>query len=803
MSFKFVFRHLWQSRLYSLINIVGLATGITCMLLALLYSHDEHSYDRFHRNNPNLYRIVTMQNDKDGNSEIQAGTGQVQGAAFQNAVPEIVAYARVMGGEIKTDMSAEDKAIQITPLFVDPGFFRLFSFELLRGDTATALKETGGIVLTETTARKFFNSIDVVGKQIRMDADPSYDRLGKPLVVSAVIKDPPSNSSLQFDALFSFRFMQLSFEDDNWLNTYLGTFVLLRPGSNIKEVERKFGDVFAFHAKEQVEQNKKRYGFTLKSSYILEPMTDIHLNRMGVSGPYGESGIVNGSTAVYSYAFLAIAGFILLMASINFVNISIANSLKRAKEVGIRKISGGNRLQIIMQFLNESAILCVMAFALSLVMLSFSLPVFNELTGKRLTMEQIFQSSFVINIFTLFTGIILISGIYPAIMLSRFKPAKVLYNRQKFSGKNVFGKALVVIQFALAIFLLIATVIYQGQMDFVRTKDLGYNPQNIIRTAINDNRHYGSTIAQLKSEFVQEPSIKMTSFGSDGGREDALVNNKTFKVQYRSIDETLLDLLEIPLMAGRNLSRQFPADTRNGILVNESFARMSGLDQVIGASVKVDFHHDSTVKIIRGIVKDFHFGSLREPIKPMVMFMPEVPDGGIWVKFDKLKQQQAMAAMERIYKKVMPGSVYKFGFLDELNASDYLNEQRWKKLITIGSILALIICCLGLFGLAHLATNRRVKEIGIRKVLGASVREITLMLSGDFLKLVVFAFLLASPVAWMVMSKWLEGFAYRIEPGPWIFVLAGVLSVAVAFIAVSLHSIRSAIANPVRSLRSE
>ena len=369
----------------------------------------------------------------------------------------------------------------------------------------------------------------------------------------------------------------------------------------------------------------------------------------------------------------------------------------------------------------------------------------------------------------------MLTGIYPAYVLSSFKPSEVLYNKQKLSGRNLLGRSLVVLQFSLAVFLLIATIVYYNQMDYIRTKDLGYNPNQIIRTGFGGDRDYKPVISFLKNELAKEPSVKMVSFGNDGWTEDMQVNGRTFKAQYKNIDENFLPLLEIPLKAGRNLSPSFPTDTKEGAIVNEAFVKASGIEDPVGKSIKMNRYYDSTMKTIRGVVKDFHFGSLREPIKPMVMYMSESPDGGIWVKFEKSKQKEAMAALERIYKKALPNVVYQYNFLDELNARQYLQEQRWQQVISIATTLSFIICCLGLFGLAHLSTNQRIKEIGIRKVLGASVSQIVALFSGDFLKLVMIAFVIAAPVSWMVMNRWLEDFAYRINISWWIFVAAGVL----------------------------
>jgi putative ABC transport system permease protein len=802
---KISFRHLWQGRLYAIINIVGLATGITCTLLAVLYWNDERSFDSFHKNNPNLYRIMTtLREAKDANLETLGATGQVQGPAFEEAVPEIKNYTRIFGGDIYNNVFAGNKVLQLQPLFVDDTFFDVFSFDLLYGNPRTILSDISSVVVTESTAKKFFNNIDVVGRLLRLDADPSFEKLGKPLIVSGVVKDPPKNSSLQFDVLFTLKFLQLSFEDDNWLNAYLGTFVVLRPDADIQLVKHKFNRIFAFHAKEQLSQNSKNYGFDREISYGLQRITDIHLNPLARTTGNEEAGIINGSNPVYSYFFMSIALFILLMAAINFINISIANSLRRSKEVGVRKIAGGTRRQIIMQFLNESAILCLAAFLLSLVLMNISLPLFNSLSNKQLFISQAFDVQLFMYFILVLTGIILLTGLYPAFVLSNFKPSEVLYNKQKLSGRNVLGRSLVVLQFSLAVFLLIATIIYYRQMDYIRTKDLGYNPNQIIHTGFGGDRDYKAVIRLLKNELAKEPSIKMVSFGGGGWTEDFQVNGKTFKAQYKNIDENFLELLEIPLRTGRNLSPSFSTDTKDGAIVNEAFVKASGITDPIGKSIKMNRYYDSTIKTIRGVVKDFHFGSLREVIKPMVMYMSESPpEGAIWVKFDAPKQREAMAALERIYRKALPNSVYQYNFLDELNARQYLNDQRWHQVIQISTLISFIICCLGLFGLAHLSTNYRVKEIGIRKVLGASVSQIIALLSGDFLKLVVIAFVIAAPVSWLVMNKWLENFAYRIDVSWLVFASAGLIAILVALFTVSYQSVKAAIANPVKSLRTE
>jgi putative ABC transport system permease protein len=489
------------------------------------------------------------------------------------------------------------------------------------------------------------------------------------------------------------------------------------------------------------------------------------------------------------------------MAAINFINISIAGSLKRSKEVGIRKISGGSRWQIIMQFINESAMLCLVAFLFSLVLINICLPLFNSLTGKHIQLLQALDAKLVMYFITVLLVIILLTAIYPATILSRFNPSEVLYNKQKLSGKNLLGKSLIILQFSLAVFLLIATLIYYNQMDYIRTKNLGSNPNQIIRTNINGDRDYRSTITYLKNEFAKEPAIKVASFGNNGYPENMQVNNRSLKAQYKNIDENFLGTMQVSLKVGRNVSSF--SSVRNEVLVNEALIKEAHIQNPIGAQIKVYRYGDSMMKTITGVVKDFHYGSLREPINPMVMYTAEVPDGGIWIKFDKSNQKKAIAAIERIYKNAMPGSVYQYNFLDELNAAQYAQEQRWQQVISVAAILSFIICCLGLFGLAHLSTDRRIKEIGIRKVLGASVSNIVTLISVDFLKLVFIAFVIAAPVSGLIMSKWLQRFAYRTNISVSVFVLAAIIAVVVALTALSFQSIKAATANPVKSLRTE
>jgi len=799
---KTALRHLGKSRLYSVVNIIGLAAGITCTLLAVLYWKDEHSFDTFHKNNPNLYRLITDSRDKQGMRIASGGTGQVQGPAFKAAIPEIKEYARILGGDIYSDLAYNGKILKLRPLFVDSSFFNLFTFSVLKGNSATALNGINSVVITESTAKRFFNSTDAIGKMLTMEADPSFEKLNKPLIVSAVVKDPPGNSSLQFDLLFTFRFLQFSFEDDNWLNGYLGTYMVLHPQADKAHVLKKFDAIYQSRAKEQLNSDRNIYGYDPDIRYGLQPMTDVHFNYFLSTSGSNEGGVMNAGNPKYSYAFMGIGLFILLMAVVNFINITLSNSLKRSREVGVRKISGGRSGQIILQFLAESAILCVISFLLSIIFMNVLLPAFNSVTGKQLHFASIIDTNLVLSFIVTLIAVVLLTGLYPALILSRFKAREVLYNKQKLSSRNFFGRGLVILQFSLAVFLLVGAIVYYTQMNFIRTKDLGYNPSHIIRTAVYGDRDYQPVTSYIKNELAKESAVQMISFGGDGYFEDMEVNNKSFPAMNKPIDENFLPLMNIPVLLGRNLAAT-PADSKDAVLVNESFVRSSGLRQPLGQTILINRHYDSAYVKIAGVIKDYHFASLREPVKPMIMHMRQEQDARIWIKIDRMNQQKAMAAIERIYKTAMPNALYQYDFIDELNAKEYLQEQRWQLVVNFSSILAFLICSLGLFGLAHLSTEQRQKEIGVRKVLGANIAQVVSLLTAEFLKLVIVALIIASPLSWLAANAWLQNFAYRINVGWWVFFIAGMATIFIALVTVGVQTIKAALKNPVESLRTE
>jgi len=800
--FKIAFRHLSKKKLYSFINVMGLAVALTCMLLSILYYKNEHSFDRFHKNNPHLFRInITYADNKAGITETTGGTGQVQGPAFKRQIPEIENYVRVFGGQIIENVKSSDKAFNLSADFADSSFFKVFSFPLLYGNPNTCLTDKHSMVITEKTALKFFGTTNVIGK--RLDVADTPDSLFASFTISAVTKNLPANSSIQFDILIPFSYFQKAlFKENEWLNmSYLGTFVVLHPQSDLKKIEQEFVSIHNANAKEQLKQEGKTSGLEKQTSYWLQSITDIHLHPY-YSGKSREGGFSNGSSPVYSYFLMGIALFILVMASINFINLNIGNSLNRAKEIGVRKINGSSKSQIILQFLIESSITCFAALCIACVLTQILLPFFNELAGQQIMLSALLDWKLFCYFICLLIANVLLAGLYPAFILAKFKPSEVLYNKIALSGRNWLGKSLVVLQFSIAICLIIDSIIYYKQMDFIRTKDLGYNPDNIVRIDIPNRRDAKTIYAMFKNEISKEPGIKQMALEAGANDIKVYVENSVIVSNYKVVDPFYIPVLEIPLKEGRNFSDAYPSDKTDAVIVNEAFVKSAHLKNPIGTSVQIKDWYTKNAKII-GVVKDYHIGSLKEMIQPAILGVNDLWEGTLLIKIDKQRQKQSLAALEKIYKAAIPGSEYSYAFWDEFNAKEYQQERKWQQIINAATALSILICCLGLFGLTHLATHLRVKEIGIRKVLGASVSSIASLISKDFIKLIFIAIMIASPVAWYFMNQWLRDFAYRINISWGIFLLAALLSVFIALVTISFQAIKAAIANPVKSLRTE
>lgn len=796
---KIAGRQLWQAKLYASINIIGLATGTCCVLFAALYITDERSFDHFHQNNPNLYRITSTYRDH-GQIVTTGGTGQVQGPAFQAQIPGILHYTRVMGGEIFGDVRHGHDAFKLQLLFVDSSFFNVFTFPLLDGDSRTALQNINSVVITRKTALKFFGRTDVTGEILEMDADPSAMRIGKPLVIAGVAEDPPSHSSIQFDILFPFEFMKVSFDDTSWLNAYLGTFLVLRSDTKPGDVTLGFNRIASSLSQTQRKENPEASPIT----YGLQNMTDIHFNPQEIANQNGESGIVNGSRSVYSYIFLGIAAFILLMASINFINLTIASSMKRAKEVGIRKATGGGRTGIIVQFMGESALAVTAAMLLAILLACSLLPAFNQLAQKQIHYSQIFTPALLTWLAGIFLANMLCAAFYPAWLLSRLTPIATLSQKQGLSSRNPLGKILMVVQFAAAILLGISSLVFYRQMHFIRSKSLGYNPDQVLKIDIQGVRDVQNITARFRHELAYDREIRAISLAGEFGSRDVEVNGRKFLSFVRTIDTHYAPMLEMRFRSGRNFSPEFGADSESGVLVNEAFVKKAGLKNPIGSTLLPDSYFGKAPFTIIGVVDDFHYNSLKEQIGPMVMPMSTHYDGStLWIKIAQKDQQQAIQKLERTFKKLLPDAVFNYAFLSDSNARAYAMEMRWQRIITLVTAIAIVICSLGLFGLAHLAIAQRRRETGIRIALGASGPEIALLFSRTFIKIISLSIVIALPAGHYLMQKWLENFAYHAGIAWWISLVSGGAALAIAMVTVYMQGLRAAAADPVLALRSE
>ena len=796
--FTVALRNLLRNKIYAFINIAGLSIGLACAMLIILYVKDEVSYDRFHKNTNNIYRIVTQGINKDGGKgRKDPNTGYLQGPRFAQNVPEIKHFVRIKSGEENIKVGTEVKDQDL--LYVDSTFFDVFSFPLISGNRHSCLKDPSSVVLSEETAKRQFGTTDVIGKIVMLKNDSVF----VPHKVTAVAKKCPQNSSIKFDMLLP---IKESKEDaansENWFNFFLNTFVVLDPHANIPAIESQMNRFYDQDSRDAITSLKAKFGDDVdnwKSSYLLQPFLAMH---MSTDLP-AQNGLSDASNPMYSYILSGIALFVLLIACINFINLTVARSVKRAKEIGIRKVVGGDRRQLIIQFLGESFLLCIIAFALAIGIVELTLPVFNDLSNKALTLSYLFDAKLIAGYIVLFVLTALLAGFYPALVLSGYNPVQTLYSRFNLAGKNYLQKSLVVLQFALASFLIIATFTIYKQFNFLTNEKLGYDDNNLV-IVHNDFKTHDA--AQLfKHELLNDPNIISVAprNGGQWGTVAKVSNDSTIQFDYETVDEAYLPTLKISLVQGRNFSPDFPSDSANSILVNESFAKQAGWKSPLGQTINFWYDNNKKYNVI-GVVKDYHYQPLNQKIGPQVFTMKkDNPYGMAYIKIKPNTAAASLKTIQKIFKQLFPVTPYSYTFKNEENLKSYEAEAKWKQIMLFGAILTIFISCIGLFGLAVLSTERRTKEIGIRKVLGASVKGVATILSKDFLKLVFISLVIAIPLAWLATSKWLENYPYRISLNWWLFASAGVLVILIALLTVSFQAIKAAIANPVKSLRTE
>jgi putative ABC transport system permease protein len=780
------FRNLWRHRGFSAINILGLTVGLTAFYLIFLYVRFELTYDHFHTKADRIFRIVADIKTPTETRKVD-GPAWAVGPHLPGEFPEVEAAVRISPNDLLVRRG--DVHFQETnSLFADSNFFTMFDFPLKYGDPKTALKEPYSIVLSETAAKKYFGDANPVGEHVLLTI------LGWNAVITGVMRDLPENTMIQGDMIVSMTTISQkvdSTRDNDWQNYGLKTYVMLRPGTDYKRFQSRLP---AFLEKLDGREMRESQDFP---TLVLEPVKDIHMYSTRDDNKTGNIGKI--------YILSAIALFILLIACFNFVNLTTARSTERAKEVGIRKVIGAKRNQLARQFIGESVILCLIAWILTLALSTLLLPMFNSLSGKTL------HPGYFLELLGLAMAIGLLAGIYPALVLSSYRPVAVLKGRFTTGSKGtLLRKALVVAQFTISITLMIGTIVVYAQMTFMRKADLGYNKDQkiIIDTEGDPNRD------AFRNSLTGLPHIRsVTMSGLIPGKEQfpqalSRIQNVRGEMQSSNLDVFFVDFDFIPeyqmkMLAGRAFNKTYGTDTTQAMIVNESALKLFGYtrpDQILGQK----FDQWGRQGTIIGVVKDFHLHSLQEAIQPMTMRIEPQGCYLVTVNVDAgANIPGILKAIESAWHAAFPVRPFSYYFLDEFFDRQYRNDERFGNIFLDFAVLAILISCMGLLGLASYSTLQRRREIGIRKVLGASTRAIVQLLTTDFVRLVALSFVLATPLAAYFMHHWLEGFAYRTSLTWWMFIIAGLTALIIAMLTVCYQALKAAIANPVKSLRTE
>ncbi|MEP7143634.1 MAG: ABC transporter permease [Ferruginibacter sp.] len=802
--FKIAWRNLLKNKAFSIINIFGLAIGIATCLIILLFVQNELSYDRFNEKADQIVR-VTFGGMMSGERMKECVMPPMIAQTLRNDFPEVLDATRLKNNGDIPKISYKEKTFQEGKFAsVDSNFFRVFTIPFLKGDAKTALIEPNTVVITEELAKKYFGNEEPIGKILQFK---SYNVSKK---VTGVIKKIPVNSHFHFD-IFSSMADVPEAKGNSFISGSFFTYLVLPVGYDYKKLEPKLSQVVEKYLSPQLKQalGMNIQEFRKKGNDLglyLQPLTDIHLHSDFTSS------LEPGGDIRYVYIFGAIALFMLLIACINFMNLSTAGASKRAKEVGIRKVLGSLHSALIGQFLFESILLVVIALIIALVLVSLALPVFNSLANKELDLHLLGNPFILISLlgFGLLVGIL--AGSYPAFFLSSFKPIQVLKSKFTSNKKSIsLRSGLVVFQFFISVILIVGTIVVYKQLAYIQNKKLGFEKDQVL--VVRNSYILGNKEAILKEQLRQDPRVvdittsafvpagptkmDMTSTFADGNKTQVRRTN------VYQIDERYILTMGMQIISGRNFSKNFPTDS-SAVIVNETMAKMYGWGtNPVGHKLHFFTNNNGGSKevTVLGVVKDFNFKSLHEEIGPVMMVLQYSP--GLIIKVKPANIAGLLTSMKMQWSKFNADEPFTYSFLDDDFIKAYISEQKTGTILGIFSALTVFVACLGLFGLATFTADQRTKEIGIRKVLGANVGQIVGLLSNEFLKLVLIACVLALPLAWFAMSKWLQDFAYRIDISWWIFVLAGICALLIALVTVSFQAIKAAMANPVKSLKTE
>jgi putative ABC transport system permease protein len=788
---KIGFRHLRKNKLYAVVNILGLAIGIAGCLLIGLYIANELSYDKFHKNADRIARVTWEYKFEDAPVKV-AATGTRPGPQFQRTFPEVEEYVRLM--KYSRVIGYQDKLFEEKNfLYADSAFFSVFSFPLLRGNPATVLDAPEKLVLTESLAKKYFGNEDPIGKTVKVGGTKDF-------VVTGIVADPPSNSQVKFDLVGSFKTLNAA-STEKWNEANYITYLLLKQNTNLKQLQGKIDAYARKVSREEMQLDGSNY-----MTFHLEPLTSVHL--------YSSlDGLEPNNSIVYIYVLAAVALLILIVASVNYTNLAVAQSAGRNGEIGMRKVMGAEKKQIFNQFITESFLISLFAVIIAFVLSILLLPYFNKLSGKELGVGEFLNPVFVLSLLSLAIVVAFAAGSYPAIVLSQAKIISILKSGFRFNGSGNLRRSLIVIQFIIAIFLVVGTITILEQLSYIRNKDIGMNKEHVVVLPLDAQivEHYDD----FKAAIAQQPGVvsagaayesPITINWGDGLRKPN--DGKSITISALPADEDFAKTLQLNFIAGSGFSHSdlLQMDTSNdyqnyhySFILNEAAVKALGWtpEEAIGKVVKKG--KEGTIK---GVVKDFHFRSFHEAINPLAIFLDKTMLYSMFIRING-NTPGVLRNLEMVWKQRVQHRPFNYQFLDEDFNNLYKAEERTAALFTSFSTLAIFLACLGLFALTAFTMARRTKEIGIRKILGASIPNILALVSKDFLKLVALAMIIAIPISWFAVNKWLEGFVYRISLSAWVFVIAGCFTLFIAFAAIALQAIKTALANPVKNLRTE
>ncbi len=800
---KIAFRNLWKSKGYAAINVIGLSVAFFVSVFLFLTAYFQLSYDSFHQDGDRIFQTYLFSNDPEKASR-SGGMPFPLTPAIKAEYPEVEAATRLMNGS--DVVTYKGKSLDKNVMLTDPDFLKIFSFPMIKGNRATALNDRRSIVISQNMAKAVFGNEDPIGKQVQLGLDANK----KDFIVTGVLGDFPDNSSIKYDAFIQIaNSVNYQSDKDKWDAMSHNVYLKLAPNVDQATFETRLKSFATKYFQENLESLKKKGAKPDERGDLfavrLQKLSNVHFGTE-ISGG-------KGSSITVVYALLGIAFFILLIACINFINLSVARSFTRAKEVGVRKSLGALKNQLFVQIWGEAAMICFVGFVVGMVLAYLLLPAFNAAFQGKLTLDYILQPDKIALILSIFVLVTLIAGGYPAWQMSKFNAVEVLKGKITLKRPGLLRNSLIVTQFTLSSLLICCTIIAVQQVDHMRSQPLGFQKEQVISIPVGNKVDGRQALRRMRNTLANDPTVVAITgsgvnlgLGKDRSTSRSVMGftykEKEVSTDWVHIDYDYLKTLNIKLLAGREFNPAYPSDSLNRVVITESMAKMIGEKDPVGKFFQTDTA-GANYQII-GVVPDFHLYSTTNEKKPITMHLSHNENiNYIFIRVAPQSLSSSMDKLTALWKDVAPQSEFKGSFVDENTDSWYKEEERFSKVFSLASGIAILLSCLGLFAVALMVIEQRTKEIGVRKVLGASIPSIVYILSQDFVKMVILAIAIATPLAWFFMQKWLDNYFYRIEISGWIFVLVGIAAILIALATVSFHSIKAALMNPVKSLRSE